>query len=108
MNSQIQLIVPEWFVQDELHIIETIVSQVSASKGIVIAAENLDATKRCRPTVRLYMIQLMNDQYEITKELDAFQFDSGQEAKQFCTKLPEMSAIDLIMLMNKEEPVFSM
>lgn len=108
MNSQIQLIVPEWFVQDELHIIETIVSKVTPSTGIVIAAENFDATKRCRPTVRLYMIQLMNNQYEITKELDAFQFGTVEQAKQFCAKLPEMTAIDLIMLMNKEELVFSL
>ncbi|MCM3722077.1 geranylgeranyl pyrophosphate synthase [Solibacillus isronensis] len=107
MNSQIQLIEPKWFVQDELHIIETIVSKTSADTGIVIAGENFDATKRCRPTVRLYMIQLLDDQYEITKELDAFQFDTAEEAKQFCAKLPEMTAIDLVMLMNKEEPVFS-
>lgn len=53
------------------------------------------------------MTQLMNDQYEITKELDAFQFDTAEEAKQFCAKLPEMTAIDLVMLMNNEEPVFS-
>lgn len=107
MNSQIQLIAPKWFVQDELHIIETIVSKTSANTGIVIAGENFDATKRCHPTVRLYMIQLFNDQYEITKELDAFQFDTAEEAQQFCAKLPEMTAIDLVMLMNKEEPVFS-
>ena len=108
MNSQIQLIVPEWFVQDELHIIETIVGQVSATTGIVIAAENFDAKKKCLPTVRLYMMQLMDEQYELTKELDAFQFDTADEAKQFCAKLPTITAMDLIMLMNKEEPVFSM
>lgn len=44
MNSQIQLIVPTWFVQDELHIIETIVSKTSADTGIVIAGKTL--TKR--------------------------------------------------------------
>ena len=107
MNSQIQLIAPKWFIQDELHIIETIVSRTSADTGIVIAGENFDATKRCQPTVRLYMMQLMDGQYEITKELDAFQFDTAEEAQQFCAKLPDMTAIDLIMLMNKEEPVFS-
>ncbi|MGN7476649.1 geranylgeranyl pyrophosphate synthase [Solibacillus silvestris] len=107
MNSQIQLIVPEWFVQDELHIIETIVSEVSATTGIVIAGENFDASKQCNPTVRLYMIRLIENQFELIKELDAFQFETVEEAKLFCSKLPGLNAIDLIMLMNKEEPLFS-
>ena len=64
MNNQIQLSIPKWFVQDELHIIETIVSEISATTGIVIAGENFDASKRCKPTVRIYMIRLIDDQYK--------------------------------------------
>lgn len=107
MNSQIQLSIPKWFVQDELHIIETFVSKVSATTGIVIAGENLDASKRCDPTVRIYMIRLIEDQYEIIKELEAFPFDTVEDAKVFVSKLPELTAFDLIMLLNNEEPVFS-
>ena len=74
MNNQIQLIVPEWFVLDELHIIDTVIGEASTNTGLVIAGENFDATKQCCPTVRLYMIRLIDDQYELMKELDAFQF----------------------------------
>ena len=107
MNSQIQLIVPEWFVLDELHIIETIVGKTSGNTGIVVAGENFDASKQCSPTVRLYMIRLIEDQYELMKELDAFQFKTVEEAKGFCSKLPQLNAIDFIMMMNKEEPILS-
>lgn len=108
MNNQIQLILPEWFVLDELHIIETIVSKNSANIGIVVAGENFDMSKHCCPTVRLYMIRLIDNQYELMKELDAFQFESVEEAKAFSGKLPELNAIDLIMMMNREHPIFSM
>ena len=108
MNSQIQLIVPEWFVQDELQIVETIISKTSGTSGILIAGENFDASKHCNPTVRLYTIRLIEDKYELTKELDSFQFKTVGEAKLFCSKLPELNAIDLIMVMNKEEPVLTM
>lgn len=108
MNNQIQLIVPEWFILDELHIIETIVSENSANVGIVVAGENFDASKYCCPTVRLYMIRLVDNQYELMKELDSFQFRTVEEAKAFSAKLPKLNAIDLIMMVNKEEPIFSM
>lgn len=108
MNSQIQLIVPEWFVQDELQIVETIISKASGASGIVIAGENFDASKQCNPIVRLYTIRLVEDRYELIKELESFQFKTVDEAELFCSKLPEVNAIDLIMLMNKEEPVLSM
>ncbi len=108
MNNQIQLIIPEWFVLDELHIIETVIGDPLSETGMVIAGENLDATKYCCPTIRLYMIRLVGDQYELMKELDAFQFQSVEDAKAFCAKLPQLNAIDLIMLMNKEEPMFAL
>ncbi|MEK4629442.1 MAG: geranylgeranyl pyrophosphate synthase [Solibacillus sp.] len=107
MNNQIQLNLPEWFVLDELHIIETIISKNSADVGIVIAGENLDDSKRCCPTVRLYMIRLVEEQYELIKELDAFQFETIEEAKTFSKKLPELNAIDLVMMVNKEQSIFT-
>ena len=107
MNNQIQVMVPEWFILDELHIIETIVNENTANVGIVVAGENFDASKHCCPTVRLYMIRLVDNQYELMKELDAFQFQTVEEAKAFSAKLPNLNAIDLIMMVNKEQPIFS-
>lgn len=107
MKDQIQLMIPEWFILDELHIIETIVNENTANVGIVVAGENFDASKNCCPTVRLYMIRLVDNQYELMKELDAFQFQTVEEAEVFSAKLPTLNAIDLIMMVNKEQPIFS-
>lgn len=108
MNKQIQINVPEWFVQDELHIIAQVISPNADNVGILLAGENFDLSKQCSPTVRMYLLHLIDEQYEFIKELDAFQFNSSQEAEYFTSKLPEMNAIDLVMMLNKQEPVFSM
>ena len=83
MSSQMQLDVavnvPEWFVADELHMLRTIVSPNTEEVGILMAGENLDATKCCSPTVRLYLMKLVNNRYEVIKELDAFQFKTTDD-----------------------------
>ncbi|MEK4230059.1 geranylgeranyl pyrophosphate synthase [Solibacillus sp. FSL H8-0538] len=107
MSKQIEINVPEWFVLDELHTLDTIISPNSENIGILMAGENFDLSKTCSPTVRLYLMRLIDDKYEVIKELDAFPFNSTVEAKRFSAKLPELNAIDLVMMLNKEEPVFS-
>ena len=107
MSRQIEINVPEWFVRDELHILKTIISPISKNIGILIAGENFDSTKSCYPTVRLYLMRLIEEKYELTKELEAYSFRSLDEAQRFSTKLPELNAIDLVMMLNSEEPVFS-
>lgn len=107
MTKQIEINVPEWFEMDELDTLDTIVSPISENVGILVAGENLDYKKICCPTVRLYLMQLIDGKYEVTKELDAFPFRSRDEAVHFSGKLRDMNAIDLVMLMNKEQPIFT-
>ena len=111
MSSQMQLEVavnlPEWFVADGLHTLKTIVSPNAEENGILVAGENLDATKCCNPTVRLYLMKLVDNQYEVMKELDAFSFKTTDEALRFSSKLPEISAIDLVLMLNKEQLLFA-
>ncbi|WP_413362808.1 geranylgeranyl pyrophosphate synthase [Lysinibacillus sp. 3P01SB] len=107
MTKQIEINVPEWFEMDELATLDTIVSPTSENVGILVAGENLNYTKTCCPTVRLYLMQLIDGKFEVTKELDAFPFHSRDEAVHFSGKLRNMNAIDLVMLMNKEQPIFT-
>lgn len=111
MSSQMQLDVavnvPAWFIEDELHMLKTIVSPNVEEIGILLAGENLDSTKSCHPTVRLYLMKLIDNQYEVIKELDAFQFTTTDEAAKFSSKLPEINAIDLVLMLNREELLFS-
>lgn len=108
MTKQIEINVPEWFEMDELNALDTIMSPNSSEIGILVAGENLDRAKSCCPTVRLYLIQQVEGKFELTKELDAFPFQSTDEAIQFSTKLPTLNAIDLVMLLNREQPIFAM
>ena len=107
MTKQIEINVPEWFELDELNAISTIMSPIANGVGILVAGENLDLKKACYPTVRLYLLQEIEGKFEVTKELEAFPFQSKDEAIQFSTKLPTLNAIDLVMLLNREQPIFT-
>ena len=106
MTKQIEINVPEWFELDGLNTLNTIISPNSDNTAILVAGENLDYTKSCCPTVRLYLMQLVEGKYEVTKELEAFPFRSTDEAIVFSTKLPNLNAIDLVMLLNRQQPIF--
>lgn len=106
MTKQIEINVPEWFEMDGLDSLDTIVSPTSENVGILVAGENMDATKTCRPTVRLYLLQLIDGKFEVTKELEAFPFRTKEEALYFSGKLRNLNAIDLVMLLHKEQPIF--
>ncbi|WP_431029735.1 geranylgeranyl pyrophosphate synthase [Lysinibacillus sp. LZ02] len=107
MTKQIEINLPDWFELDGLNTLDTIISPNSEDVGILVAGENLDYTKTCCPTVRLYLLQLVDSKYEVTKELEAFPFQSTDEAIQFSSKLPQLNAFDLVMLLNKEQPIFT-
>ena len=107
MVKQIELNIPEWFELDGLSALHTVISPLSEENGVLIAGENLDNSKCCNPIVRLYLITLLAEKYEVTKELDAFTFNCMDEARTFSEQLPNLSAIDLVMLLNKEKPLFS-
>ena len=107
MTKHIELNVPKWFEMDELVILDTIMSPIAEDVGVLVAGENINYTKACCPTVRLYLLQMMNGKFELTKELEAFPFRTRDEAVLFSEKLRSLNALDLIMFMNKEQPVFT-
>lgn len=107
MLKQVEVKIPEWFDLDDLRILHTIISPLNEDYGVVVASENFDNTKTCNPTVRLYLVQQVEGQYEFTKELDAFSFNSIEKALAFSAKLPSLNAIDLVMMLNKEELLFA-
>lgn len=107
MIKQVEVNIPEWFELDGLSALHTVISPNYEEVGVLIAGENLDNTKCCDPTVRLYMVTLLEGKYEVTKELEAFTFNCMNEARKFSEQLPNLNALDLVMLLNKEKPLFS-
>ncbi len=107
MNKQKEVSIPEWFELDGLRTLQVVISPKTKDVGILLAGENLDLTKICCPTVRLYLVNLINGKYELTKELDAFTFETKEEAIEFSKSLPELTAMDLVLMLNKQSPVFT-
>ncbi|MER2000941.1 MAG: geranylgeranyl pyrophosphate synthase [Lysinibacillus sp.] len=106
MIKELNINIPNWFELDELDALHTVMSPVNDT-GVLVASENFNKEKECNPTVRLYLLELQNGKFEITKELDAFSFTSCDEARDFSQKLPNMNALDLVLYLNKRQPLFS-
>jgi len=107
MSKQVDVNIPKWFELDGLSTIHTIISPHSKEYGVLVAGENLDNSKYCNPTVRIYLMNLHNGKYELKKELEAFTFNSQKEAIKFTEQFPKLNAIDLVMFLNKEETLYS-
>lgn len=96
MNQQVEISIPNWLELDGLEIVYVELLDENPSQAVVVVGENLDCQIHCRPIIRIYLAELSNDSFEITKELDALIFESKDAAKQFLEKLPKISAIQLI------------
>ena len=107
MIKELNINIPAWFKLDELMAVNTIISPSTHDTGILVASENFDNCKICDPTVRLYLLKLVEGVFEVTKELDAFTFRTIEEAQEFSQKLPNMNALDLVLYINKHKPLFS-
>ena len=99
MNTLLNFTIPSWFELDELQVLS--IQQQNSKEAVVIVGENLDESKLCRPTIRLYLAERFNQSFECVKELDSFLFDSKEEAIEFSEKIPRLSALDLVVKRNK-------
>jgi hypothetical protein len=68
-----------------------------------IAVAALSGNLKNKHLLRLYqLIRGEDQQYYPTHEIGAFTFHSTKELKDFLNRLPEMSAIEILMLMNPQ------
>lgn len=103
MNNIVEVAIPEWFENDELVPLSTIVDTQDAAVGVLLAGDNLEKQRPYRPVVRVYLITLQNGKYEFTKEVSAFSFNSKEEAVRFTTKFSNYSTIELFVDLFKEQ-----
>lgn len=102
-NNIVEVAIPEWFENDELVALTTIVDEQDATVGVLLAGDNLDKQRPYRPVVRVYLIQLQNGKYEFAKEMSAFSFNSKEEAIHFTTKFSNYSTIELFVDVFKQQ-----
>lgn len=95
MSTMLNFTIPSWFELDELQLLNF--QQHNMDEAVVIVGENLDKTKLSRPTIRLYLAKRLDQTFECVKELDAFLFNSIEEAIDFSEKIVHLSALDLVI-----------
>ena len=97
MNQLLNFTIPSWLELDELEVLSIELQSHDQNHAIVVVGENLDETKSCSPTIRLYLAERVDQTFECVKELDAYVFKTKEEAIAFSKKLPQLSALQLIL-----------
>lgn len=82
---------------ESMELLQFIESPVFEGLGILIMGENMIGM----PNVRFYELEKIEDVYEVKQELQAFTFLSSTEAMAFLDHLPDMTALELLLMMNK-------
>lgn len=96
-----EIVIPKE-LKEEMRILGTVLSPVKEGKGILIMGENMepDNYKGGLSVIRLYLLNGVNSEYQIEREVAAFAFYTFESAYEFLVKLPEMSALELLITMN--------
>lgn len=82
---------------ESMELLQFIESPVFKGLGILIMGENMIGM----PNVRFYELEKIEDMFEVKRELQTFTFHSSTEAMVFLDHLPEMTALELILMMGK-------
>ena len=83
MNTQVNVIVPDFFALDGLEVLEINVDQKNPKVALVIVGDNLKQTSKFKPTIRYYLAERSDEFYKVMKEVDAFVFNLREEAIDF-------------------------
>ncbi|MEK3996654.1 hypothetical protein MKY29_18225 [Psychrobacillus sp. FSL K6-2365] len=83
---------------ESMEIIQLIESPVVEKLGILIMGEDMDGI----PNIRFYELENIEDVFEVKKELQTFTFHSSADAMTFVDHLPDMSALELILMMRTD------
>lgn len=83
---------------ESMELIQLIESPVVENLGILIMGEDMDGI----PNIRFYELENIEDVFEVKKELQTFTFRSSADAMTFVDHLPDMSALELILMMSTD------
>jgi hypothetical protein len=96
--NNMRIRVPEEFMEG-LTVLATLSSQSQPTVGMLIVGEDYEVNS-LEITIRIYLVLLENTEWYIEDELQAFAFSNFESANTFVDDLPNMSALDLLLLMN--------
>lgn len=84
---------------DGMVLIETLISAIQPSTGVIIVGENYEETAS-QPIVRVYLITMEDEGWVIETELQAFTLSDIESSTKFVSDLPNLSAIDILIRMS--------
>jgi hypothetical protein len=83
MSKHVNVIVPDFFELDDLVVMKINVDQNNPKVALVIVGDNLSQTSKFKPTIRYYLAERTSEYFKVMKEVDAFVFNSNDEALEF-------------------------
>lgn len=104
MITDDELVIPEE-LSNYMQILTTIVSPLKEDMGILIMGENTDADNHAvdaLSVIKIYLLGKQGSNYHVESELGAFAFNDLESAYGFLVSLPEMSALELLIMMSHQ------
>lgn len=99
MNQHVSIIIPDFFELDGLKVLEVTVNEQDPNIAFVMVGDNLDEVANFKPVIRYYVAQRFESNYKVTKEVDAFVFETAEAAYAFV----EEKKANPAQLMQKNE-----
>lgn len=99
-NERVSIIMPPEF-EDTMQNLLTIFSPTK-DIGVTVAGEDMYPTSE-HPTLRILLIEKLDIGWAFKDELQAFTFMNYNAAQSFLKRLPNMSALELLLMMNAQE-----
>lgn len=84
-------------LRNNMTLLSTLISPGRSDLGILIAGENYFKTST-QPCIHIYLIIESKSEWRIQKKIGNYKFTNFNSASQFAIDLPELSALDLLIL----------
>lgn len=97
MYKNKEVIYPNQLTKD-MKIEEDIFPTIESDIGITTLSQQINSNHILRIYQLLYNHE--NENYEVVQELEAFTFQTRKELTDFIKKLPQLNAIEMLLLLN--------
>lgn len=99
-SSNLKVTLPQNLAK-EMEVQATVVSPTHPDVGVLVLSKGMNHFSK-EITIRIYRLQRdsRNGEYSILIELEAFMFTSYRKAKEFINHLPNMTATEMLLLLN--------
>ncbi|MBM7580814.1 hypothetical protein [Jeotgalibacillus terrae] len=104
-SNNVKVTIPDE-MREEMEIQSTIVNPVNPDVAILVMSKGLNHFSN-EIVIRLYLLQKNHTDhtFDIQYELEAFMFLNYKQARNFIKRLPNMSGLEMLLLLNPQPPV---